>query len=114
MKNVDPAYYALFRPSVQPYMISWFRYDPQLEISKLDIPVLIIQGVSDLQVRTKDAELLHKAAPKSSLKIIDGMNHILKASSTDRQENISTYSNPSLPINEELIRIIAEFIQQLE
>ena len=34
----------LFRPSVQPYMISWFKYDPCKEISQLAIPVLIVEG----------------------------------------------------------------------
>jgi uncharacterized protein len=28
---------ALFRPSVQPYLISWFKYDPALEMAKLKI-----------------------------------------------------------------------------
>lgn len=32
---------ALFRPSVQPYLISWFRYTPSVEITKLRVPVLI-------------------------------------------------------------------------
>uniref|UniRef100_UPI003AEF510A alpha/beta hydrolase n=1 Tax=Dysgonomonas gadei TaxID=156974 RepID=UPI003AEF510A len=48
----------LFRPSVQPYMISWFKYNPQEEISKLTIPVLILQGTTDIQVTVKQAELL--------------------------------------------------------
>jgi hypothetical protein len=42
--TVNPAFAALFRPSVQPYLISWFKYDPQKEIKKLSVPVLIVQG----------------------------------------------------------------------
>ncbi len=41
--DVNPLLYSLFRPSVQPYMVSWFKYDPAEEIAKLKIPVLIIQ-----------------------------------------------------------------------
>jgi pimeloyl-ACP methyl ester carboxylesterase len=110
LNKVDPVYFALFRPSVQPYMISWFKYDPQSEIRKLSIPILIIQGTSDIQVGIQDADLLIEAAPEASIEIIEGMNHIFKPSSTDRQENIATYQDPDLPIMEELIKTVVEFI----
>ena len=114
LKKVDPSYYTLFRPSVQPYLISWFRYDPQIEIKKLNIPILIIQGSTDIQVGIEDAEKLKKAVPEAKLTIIKGMNHIFKPSSSDRQENIATYRDPDLPIVEELIREIVDCITALE
>ena len=98
--------FGLFRSSVQPYMISWMKYDPAVEISKLKIPIVIIQGTTDLQVQVKDAELLHAASPSSRYILIEGMNHILKLSPSDRQKNIETYSNPELPLAEELCRIL--------
>ena len=101
---------ALFRPSVQPYIISWFKYDPQIEIAKLKIPILIIQGTTDIQVTVDEAELLKKANSKAELKIIEGMNHILKEVEIDRQKNIQTYSQPDLPLKEGLINIIFKFI----
>ncbi len=101
---------SLFRPSVQPYIISWFRYDPQIEIAKLKISVLIIQGNTDIQVTVSEAKLLKEANPKAELEIIDGMNHILKEVEMDRQKNIQTYSQPDLPLEEGLIDIIFEFI----
>jgi pimeloyl-ACP methyl ester carboxylesterase len=112
--EVDPAYLVLLRPSVQPYLISWFRYDPQIEIKKLEIPVLVIQGNTDIQVRTEDAEMLEMAALDANLVIINGMNHILKSSSIDRQENIATYSNPDLSIMSELIRSLTAFFTDLK
>jgi predicted acyl esterase len=112
--EVDPAYFALLRPSVQPYLISWFNYDPQIEIKKLKIPVLILQGDTDIQVRTEDAEMLRTANQDAKLVIIKGMNHILKPSSLDRQENIATYSNSDLPIMLELIRSITSFFAELK
>ena len=48
--NVPPMLNSLFRPTVQPYMISWFKYDPQNEIKKLSILTLILQGTTDIQV----------------------------------------------------------------
>jgi pimeloyl-ACP methyl ester carboxylesterase len=58
VNKVDPLLNSLFRASIQPYLISWFKYDPQIEIKKLTVPVLIIQGNNDLQVSVKDAENL--------------------------------------------------------
>ena len=108
--NVDPAFNSFFRPSVQPYLISWFKYDPQVEIQKLVIPVLIIQGTNDIQVSVDDAKRLSKANPKSQLILIEKMNHILRTVDGGRQENIATYNNPSLPLAGELLKDICSFI----
>lgn len=110
VEDVPPMLNALFRPSVQPYIISWFKYDPQEEIAKLKIPVLIIQGDTDIQVSTQDAERLANANPNAKLSIIEGMNHVLKDTEPDRQKNILTYNQPELPIKPELIEIISDFI----
>ncbi len=97
--------FSLLRPSIQPYLISWMKYDPAVEISKLKIPIVIIQGTTDLQVKEEDAVILFKAHPLNSrLIIIENMNHVLKLAPLDREKNIETYSNPELPLAEELVR----------
>lgn len=112
VKDVNSAFVSLFRPSVQPYMISWFKYDPQAEIAKLDLPVLIIGGTTDLQVDTTDAYLLAESQPNSRLEIIKDMNHILKEVPTlDRGENFKSYSNEALPLSDELCKILIEFVK---
>lgn len=111
VENVPQMLNPLFRPSVQPYMISWIKYDPQKEIAKLDKPILIIQGTTDIQVTIEDADRLAKSNPKAAKKIIDGMNHIMKESVLERQKNFSTYNQPDLPLNKELINIIVDFIK---
>lgn len=103
---------ALFRPSVQPYMISWMKYDPQKEIAKLNMPVLIVQGTTDIQVTVSEAEKLAHANKKATKQIIEGMNHILKAADIDRQQNLQTYSMPDLPLKEGLVDTVAAFIRQ--
>lgn len=110
--NVPLSLNSLFRPSVQPYMISWLKYDPQHEISKLTIPILILQGTTDIQVSTDQAELLANANTKSKKVIIENMNHVLKdCESTDMTTQLnSTYNNPSLPINKQLTEEISNFI----
>ena len=112
VENVNPKVASLFRSSVQPYMISWFKYDPQIEIKKLNIPILILQGTKDIQVTVEDAKRLSKANPKSQLELMDKMNHILKTVEGDRQANIATYNNPSLPLSDGLVKIISDFISK--
>lgn len=102
----------LFRPSVQPYLISWFAYNPQEEISKLRCPVLLVQGTTDIQISVKDAEVLLKSNTNAEKLIIDGMNHILKSSELDRAKNIETYSNPDLPLIDGLMEEVANFIKE--
>jgi hypothetical protein len=73
---------------------------------------LITQGSTDIQVKTEEAEKLKEANENSEIKIIEGMNHILKESVIDRQKNMQTYINPNLKIKEELVSIIVEFIME--
>ena len=68
----------LYRPSVQPYLISWFKHDPAKIIADLDLPILIVQGTTDIQIPVADAERLAKAAPRARLVVLEGTNHVLK------------------------------------
>ncbi|MFM8738803.1 MAG: alpha/beta hydrolase, partial [Cytophagales bacterium] len=111
VKKVSPFLHSLFRPSVQPYLISWFKKDPQTEIKKLRIPILIVQGTNDIQVAVGEANLLAAANANAKLVLVEDMNHILKNAKGNRQENISTYSNPSLPISGKLVQSISDFIK---
>lgn len=111
VSKVHPNLVTLFRPSVQPYMISWMKYNPAKEISKLKIPVLIIQGTTDLQVSVDNANLLLASKQGAKLEIIDKMNHILKESDSDPQKNMATYRNPDLPLKAGLPDRIANFIK---
>ena len=112
VNDVNPLLYSLFRPSVQPYLISWFKYDPARELAKLRIPVLVIQGTTDIQVREEDAKILSEANPKAEIKIIKGMNHIFKEAGLDRMKNIETYNQPELQIKQELVEVITDFVKK--
>lgn len=112
--SVPASLNALFRPDVQPYLISWFRYSPAQEVAKLRMPVLIIQGSTDIQVPLSDARLLGAAAPSAKVVIVEGMNHILKDVASDPQLNLRSYSDPSLPIDATLLDAIAEFVHAID
>ena len=100
VENLSSYLAPVFRKSVQPYLISWFKYEPTQEIAKLSIPILIVQGTNDLQVESKQAQLL----------LIEGMNHVLKKVKT-MEENQQSYLNPDLPVPTELVEGIASFIK---
>jgi len=110
--DVDPLLFSLFRPSVQPYLISWFKYDPAKELAKIRVPVLIIQGTTDLQVSEKDVKILSEANPKAEIKIIRGMNHIFKEAGLNRIKNFETYNQPGLQIKQELVEVITGFVKK--
>lgn len=110
VKKIHPMLQALFRPSVQPFLGSWMRYDPVAEISKLDQPVLVINGTTDIQVGTGQAKKLKAAKANAELLIIENMNHVLKTAPAERNENLKTYYDPELPLSPELVPAIVAFI----
>lgn len=109
--QVPPMLFTVFRPGVQPYMISWFKYDPAMIIARLNIPVLILQGTNDLQINVADAERLHAANAKSELVILDGVNHVLKKVA-DMAENQRSYRDPALLLDERLVNAIVGFTKR--
>lgn len=102
----------LFRKSIQPYMISWLKYSPKLEIKKLNCPVLIIQGGCDIQVKVADANNLHNENKKSGLAIIPNMSHTLKDAGQDCINQQKTYTDGSMPIDPVLVNDIVRFIKK--
>jgi hypothetical protein len=115
-KTVDDASQtlaSLYRPSVQPYLISWFKYDPAKEIAALKVPVLIVQGTTDVHVSIDDAKRLAAANPKAKLVTIEGMNHILKMVSGDVQAQLPSYSDPKLQLSEKLTPALVQFVRRV-
>ena len=112
VKTVSPELQSVFRPSVQPYIISWLQYDPVEQLQNVNGPVLLVNGNLDIQVPVKDAELLNQAKKDSDLLIVDKMNHVLKEAPAGREGNIATYSNPNLPLAKGLMDGIVDFLQE--
>ena len=109
--SVPPLLNSLFNKRVQKYLIDASSYHPEKEISKLDMPILIMQGTNDIQIQVKDAQMLHNAAAKSRLEIIQGMNHVFRQAPENRLLNMQTYGNPELPIDNNLVKLIVDFIE---
>jgi pimeloyl-ACP methyl ester carboxylesterase len=111
--EIPPPLSALYRSSVQPYLMSWFKYNPVQVLQAITIPVLLIQGTTDIQVDSKDFELLSQAAPAATRSLIPGMNHILKMVEPDISKQKASYANASLPISPMVIRTIDQFLKEI-
>ncbi|MGY4532553.1 pimeloyl-ACP methyl ester carboxylesterase [Pseudomonas sp. TE3786] len=100
----------LFRPSVQPYLISLFRQDPAAAFAQLRVPALIVQGSNDMQVTPRDAQALKAAKPDAELLMIEGMNHVLRIVANDAKSQLASYNDPQRPLARELSSRLGAFV----
>lgn len=111
--EVEPMLISLFRPSIQPYLISWMQIDPLEVLKSIGVKSLIIQGSNDLQTNMKDAQRLATAVNATS-HTITNMNHVLKEVDTTGPANQMSYMNPDLPLHPELIPTIVNYVTELK
>ena len=72
--------------------------------------MLILQGDKDIQVSVAD-ERLKATNPSAKLKILPGINHVLKyVANDDRDANLATYADPSLPLGPGVVDAVADFV----
>lgn len=102
---------ALFRPAIQPYLVSWFTYDPAALAAEYDRPLFIGHGTTDVQTTVADAQTLFAAQPKATLKLWEGVNHLLLEAPAERNANIATYLNPEAKIVPQVVEDVAAFIK---
>jgi pimeloyl-ACP methyl ester carboxylesterase len=112
--SVPPFLAALFRPSVQPYLTSWFKYTPADEIVKLKVPVMIIQGTTDIQTSMEDSRRLAAALKSAKVLEIEGMNHVLKNAPAGRAEQMPAYTDPNIPVVPRLLDEMAAFVKSVK
>jgi fermentation-respiration switch protein FrsA (DUF1100 family) len=112
--SVPPFLAALFRPSVQPYLTSWFKYTPSEELAKLSVPVMIVQGTHDIQTSMEDSRQLAAAKKEAKVLTIEGMNHVLKEAPPGRMEQAAAYSDPNIPVVPKLLDEIAAFVKSVK
>jgi uncharacterized protein len=101
----------VFRPSVQPYLISLFRQNPAQAFAALQVPALVVQGEHDIQVGVEDADTLVAANPRAKKVLIPGMNHVLRIVPLDMKQQVASYNSPNLPLAAGLAQALAAFIK---
>jgi len=108
---VNPFLISIFAKQNQEFLYSWMQINPIEEIKKINIPILIVNGDKDLQVKVEDAEMLHQANQNSELVIIKNMNHVLKDIQKD-EDNLASFYSDSYPISTKLIDVITKFVKK--
>jgi pimeloyl-ACP methyl ester carboxylesterase len=113
--NVSKPNMVLFRPSVQPFLLSFMAIDPAGEFGRLTIPALVVQGASDIQVSRMDFDALVKARPDASSLLLPRTNHIFTAAPADgsnRAAQLKSYDR-SAPLVPDLAPALVKFIQSV-
>lgn len=100
-----------FSTDNQAFLLSWMAYDPAVEAAKLSIPLLFINGTTDIQVPTSELDLFSKKVPQASFLVIENMNHVLKSAPDNRKENLKRYTDPSYELAAELGKALEKFIR---
>jgi pimeloyl-ACP methyl ester carboxylesterase len=112
VKDVPKGLEPLFRPSVQPFLISAFKHDPAKLVAGLECPVLVVAGSTDIQVAAEDAKRLGEANPKAKVATVKGMNHVLKAvEGTHQLVQLTSYADASLPLHPKLMIEVGGFLK---
>lgn len=119
-ERVDMTYrprelYALFNPGVQRFLISQLQYDPRCELRALTIPVLLVSGDNDLQIKPENLDALAEAQPRATRLLIPSMAHTLKCTGerTLAGQLRSVYADPSIPLSQELVEALVDFLREL-
>jgi len=111
--NVDPAIYNIAGPSKQNFLMSVCRLVPIRGIKGMKIPVLIIQGSTDLVIPEENGEKLKKAKSDAVFLAIKGMNHIFKDAPADPDQNAATYTKENVPLSATLVPGIVAFVNRV-
>ncbi len=110
VSGLHPALQGIFAPAVQDFLISTLSVDPAALLRTAGLPTLILQGDRDLQISVEEAETL-AAVDGTTLVVLPGANHVLKAAPEDRAGNFATYADPDLPLADGLAEAVAEFVK---
>lgn len=113
VEGMHPGLLPLFAPPVQGFLISLFSYDPAQLVAGADMPILVLQGERDIQVSTADARRLADASQRARLVLLPDVNHVLKRiDGDDRAANLAAYADSSLPVPNEVLDAIANFVRE--
>lgn len=112
-EEINPLLLPLFAPQVQGFLIDAMARDPARLAGETVLPMLIVQGGSDLQVALADGQALAAARPDARLLVLDGVSHTLKrVEGEGLSANYRTYFDTALPLDPRVVDAVAEFMQQ--
>ena len=112
VEDIQPALQSILHPSVQPFIKSWMKYDPKKVIAELSFPILIIHGSKDRQIDISNAQQLADSSNSAEVKVIDGMNHIMKRVGDDEILASKSYVDPEYELSDSFIETVIHFINK--
>jgi pimeloyl-ACP methyl ester carboxylesterase len=105
---------ALFPPSARRFVQTAVAIDPADEARRTPVPLLVVQGATDIQVTVADAEKLGAARPDARVVVIPKANHLfVHAETADLESQTATYTDAKLPLVAELIPALVDFIRRV-
>jgi pimeloyl-ACP methyl ester carboxylesterase len=114
MPAVDSSLRMLLNPSVRRFLQTESAIDPAAEARRLPVPLLVLQGATDIQVSVQDAEALRTARPQAEVHILPETSHMfVHAASRDPVAQAPGYSDPAAPLVPELVPLIAGFVERV-
>ena len=114
MPDVPPDLRALFNASARRFLQTESALDPAAEARRVPVPLLVIQGATDIQVGVADAKALRAARPSADVQILPDANHLFVHITTrDRAAQLLTYNDPSLPLVPDLVRLVSGFVERV-
>lgn len=94
-----------FSPQKREWLYSWLSMDPAREIAAIKAPLVLARGEMDEQVPEDEFQLLMALRPNAVVRVIPGMNYMLKKIATE-EENYDSFTNPQYPIPAELFELL--------
>jgi fermentation-respiration switch protein FrsA (DUF1100 family) len=89
------------------------KYDPVKQIKALKVPILLVNGTTDIQVKLDQLNRLAEAQPEATVAKIKNMNHVLKfIKSEDMGEQVELYGDPDAPLHKKLSKPVFKFLSQ--
>ena len=114
MPAVPPHLAMLLRPSVRRFLQTESAIDPAAEAARLPVPLLVVQGATDIQVSVRDAEALRAARRDAEVHVLPEANHLfVHVATRDQAAQLATYNDPSLPLVPDLVPLLAAFVERV-
>ena len=108
--SFPPMLRSVANPAIEKFIVSVMKYSPQVEIAKLNLPILLVSGKNDIQVPPKEAEMLSKANPKAKLVYFDHMTHVLKDGEANMMSAQKVYQQTDVPLTEGVVEAVVKWI----
>jgi pimeloyl-ACP methyl ester carboxylesterase len=101
----------LFPPSARRFVQTENALDFADEARRVPVPLLVIQGATDIQVSVADAEAIRAARPGAEVHILPAASHMfVRAESALPAAQAAGYTDPATPLVPELVPLVADFV----